>query len=236
MQIKDKVVIVTGASHGIGASVAHRLAAKGATLAVAARTAHELKEFEGWYPGSLAVPTDMSKPEDVHNLIEQVHAKFGRIDLLINNAGESLCASIEDTNIDDFRATMELHVFSVLLAMQKTIPIMRKQGGGMILNVSSADLSKGFAAYNSTKHALNTISLAAREELAKDNIIVSLFYPRWTYTYFGWHGRGYLYTLDPHDPTLGLVVDAAGGVATRIIEQIESEEAEVRMEGPRQFR
>ncbi len=111
--------------------------------------------------------------------------------------------------MDDYRAVMELNVFAVLLAMQKTIPIMRKQGGGMILNISSL-VSKNYfptlAAYASTKYALNALSLTAREELQKDNIVVSVFHPKMTATEFGaqcagrkifiesrtpGHGRGY---------------------------------------------
>ncbi len=75
MQIKDKVVIVTGASDGIGLEVARQLSQKGATVVLAARSADKLKKLEGELPGSLAITTDMCKPEDVHNLIQQVHAK-----------------------------------------------------------------------------------------------------------------------------------------------------------------
>ncbi len=230
MQIENKVVIVTGASGGIGLALARLLAQKGATVILAARSASKLKQLEEEIPGSLAIPTDMNRAEDVHNLIHQVHEKFGRIDILINNAGQGLRAPVESIDLDDYRAVMELNVFAALLAMQKTIPIMRKQGGGMILNISSM-VSKNYfpslAAYASTKYALNALSLTARQELQNDNIIVSVFHPKMTATEFGQNSRGEQYSSGAARP--GMVVDTAEAVAERIIEQINSEAAEAHM-------
>jgi short-subunit dehydrogenase len=230
MQIKDKVVIVTGASAGIGLELSRMLAQRGATVVLAARSADKLKQLEREIPGSLAIAADMRKAEDIHNLIDQVQAKFGRIDLLVNNAGQGLRAAIEAIDLDDYRAIMELNVFAVLVAMQKVIPIMRKQGGGMILNVSSL-VSKNYfptlAAYASTKYALNALSLTARQELQKDKIAVSVFHPKMTATEFGHNARGEKYSSAAGRP--GMVVDTAAAVAGRIIAQIESEEAEAQM-------
>ena len=107
--------------------------------------------------------------------------QFGRIDILVNNAGQGLCAPVESIDLGDYRAVMELNVFAVLSAMQAVIPIMRQQGGGMILNVSSV-VSKNYfttiGGYASTKYALNALSLTARQELAKGNIVVSVFHPK----------------------------------------------------------
>ena len=188
MQIKDKFAIVTGASGGIGLAVARLLAQGGATVVLAARSADKLKQLEREIPGSFAVPTDMRKQEDIRQLVQQTEQKFGRIDILINNAGQGLLSPVAAIDLKDYREIMELNVFAVLEAMQAVIPIMRKQGGGTILNVSSL-VSKNYfpqlGGYASTKYALNALSLTARQELASDNIVVSVFHPKMTATEFG---------------------------------------------------
>lgn len=193
MDIKNKVVIVTGASQGIGRATAQELARKGAKVVVAARSADTLRELEEELPDSLAVPTDMTKPEEIKNLVKKTMEKYGRIDILVNNAGRGMYAPIEKIDLSEYRDIMELNVCGPLLAMQEVIPIMRKQGGGTIVNVSSM-VSKnhfpGLAAYASTKYALNALSFTAREELAKDKITVSVVHPKMTATNFGTNALG----------------------------------------------
>ena len=112
--------------------------------------------------------------------------------------------------------------------MQQVIPIMRKQGGGMILNVSSMVTRMYFpnlAAYSSTKYALNSISLTARQELEKDHIVVSVFHPKMTATDFGKNAKGETYDSRAGRP--GMDAESAEDVATAILAQIESEVAEV---------
>ncbi len=172
----------------------------------------------------------MRKPEDIRNLIHHAKDRFGRIDILINNAGQGMRAAVESIDLDDYRAVMELNVFAVLLAMQAVIPIMRQQGGGTILNVGSL-VSKNYfptlGGYASTKYALNALSLTARRELAKNNIIVSVFHPKMTATDFGQNARGEKYSSSAGRP--GILADTPEAVAERIIEQIESEEPEAQM-------
>ena len=230
MDIKDKVVIVTGASEGIGLALARLLSQQGAKVVLSARSADKLKALEQEIPGSLAIPADMRDPEQVRSLFREALAKHGRIDILVNNAGQGLRAAVEAIDLDDYRAVMELNVFAVLRAMQEAIPVMRKQGGGMILNVSSL-VSKNYfptlGGYASTKYALNALSLTARQELEKDNIVVSVFHPKMTATGFGENARGETYVSSVGRP--GMTVDTAEAVAERIVEQIRSEEAEARM-------
>ena len=129
--------------------------------------------------------------------------KFGRIDILVNNAGQGLLSPVETVDLDEYRGIMELNVFAVLVAMQAVIPIMRKRGGGTILNVSSMVSKNTFpmlAAYASTKYALNALSLTARQELAKDSIIVSVFHPKMTATDFGQNALGQKYDSRPAGP------------------------------------
>src|ERR1035437_2504890 len=193
MDVKDKLAIVTGASGGIGLALAIELSNKGAQVVLAARSTDKLKKIESEIPNAYAIPTDMRKIEDVKNMIQKTKEKFGRIDILINNAGQGMSSSVEKINLNDYRDILELNVFGVLEAMQEVIPIMRKQGGGSILNISSL-VSKNYfpnlAAYASTKYALNALSLTGREELKKDNIIISVFHPKMTATDFGKNVKG----------------------------------------------
>jgi short-subunit dehydrogenase len=234
MKIKDKVVVITGASEGIGAALAKLLAAHGATVVLAARRADVLKKMEVGLPNSLAIPTDMRKPEDIVALIKKTIDRFGRIDLLVNNAGQAQYGPVEKADIDEYKSIVELNVYGPLRAMQAVIPQLRKQGGGMILNISSM-VSKnyypGLGTYASTKYALNALSLTARQELAPDNIIVSVFHPRMTATNFGKHsvGERLFEDLGPESARNSAYIDSAEAVAEKILTQIKSEEPESMM-------
>jgi NADP-dependent 3-hydroxy acid dehydrogenase YdfG len=130
MKIKDSVVIVTGASSGIGLETARLLSEQGAHVVLAARSKEKLEQLAGEMPNSVAIPTDMRKLNDITKLVTQTESLFGRVDILVNNAGQGLRAPIEAISLDAYRDIMELNVFSVLEAMQAVIPIMRTQGGG----------------------------------------------------------------------------------------------------------
>jgi short-subunit dehydrogenase len=227
---KDTVAVITGASEGIGEAIARELAGRGAKVVLAARSQDKLDKLAGELPGSWAIAADMRKPEDIRRLISGALEKFGRIDLLVNNAGQGLRAPVESIPLGDYRSVMELNVFAVLDAMQLAIPVMRKQGGGMILNISSM-VSKnyylGLGGYSSTKYALNALSLTARQELAGEGIVVSVFHPRMTATQFGQNARGEQYDSSAGRPGMG--VDTAQDVAREAVRQIESGAPEAMM-------
>ncbi len=188
MKLKDKVVIVTGASAGIGRAAAELLAREGARLVLAARSRSALEELAGRLPDALAVPTDMRDAAAVRRMVAAAREHYGRVDVLINNAGQGIYAAIENADVDAYRAVLELNVVGALVAMQAVIPVMRAQGGGVIVNISSM-VSKNhyphLGAYASTKYALNALSLTARKELEKDGIVVCLMHPQLTETAFG---------------------------------------------------
>jgi len=137
MDIKDKVVIVTGASMGIGEATARALAREGALVVLAARSEEALEKLADELPRSLVVRTDMMREADITNLVQKTMDEFGRVDVLVNNAGQGLYGAVENVNIDDYRKIFELNVIGPLRAMHAVIPIMRKQGGGSIVNISS---------------------------------------------------------------------------------------------------
>ncbi|MEZ5338854.1 MAG: SDR family oxidoreductase [bacterium] len=229
MEIRDAVVIVTGASSGIGEATARILSAEGARLVLAARNAEKLSELAAELPGSLAVPTDIMDSAAVANLVKRTVEHFGHVDILLNNAGQGMRCPVESIRLDDLRYLLELNVVGQVDAMQQVIPQMRSQGGGMIINVSSmlsvVNMPK-LAGYACTKHALNNISRTARQELESDNIRVCLFCPRMTATDFGQNTRG----SDQYDSRAGapgMSVESVETVAEAIVAQMRSEEAEV---------
>lgn len=231
MDIQNKVIVVTGASQGIGKATARLLASHGASVVLSARSKDQLARLEQEIPGSFAVPTDMRNDRDVRQLIEKTIERFGRIDILINNAGQGMWSPVETTDLAQYRELVELNLYGYLRAMQGVIPIMRKNQGGMIVNVSSM-VSRNYypnlAAYASTKYALNALSLTARGELAKDHIIVSLIRPKIVDTGFGKNSAVPEpdFLRDRNNPSAP-PIDTPEFVADKIVELIGSEAAEM---------
>lgn len=237
MEVQDKIVIVTGASMGIGAATAHVFADAGAKLVLAARSADKLEAVANSLPAqaeTLVVPTDMTDKAQVRALIDQAYERFGCIDMVINNAGQAAVGPVATVNPDLYRQIIELNLFGPLYMIQAVVPKMQAQGGGVIINISS-NVSKmaipGIGAYASTKYALNGLSLTARNELADDNIRVVLFHPGMTATDFGKNalsenpGDGPRPTSDQPMPQ----PDSAEEVAQKILEAAITEPAEAGM-------
>lgn len=231
-KVDGKVIIVTGASMGIGLATAKLLAQHGAKVALAARSIDTLNKLTEEIPGSFAVQTDMTNATDIKEMILKVHQHFGRIDVLVNNAGQGLYSAIENVDIDAYNKIFQLNVVGPLIAMQQVIPLMRQQGGGHILNISSL-VSKNYfpmiGAYASTKYALNALSLTARAELEGDNIVVNVMHPGLTATEFGKNSHkseaagAFLADRMAEMPP----ADSAEYIAERIMHAIESERAEI---------
>lgn len=180
MDIQDKVVLVTGASTGIGLATARLLAKNGAKLALNARSKDKLERLAQELPGAAAFPADMSDEGAIREMINKIQMKFGRIDVLVNNAGRGMHSPLESIDIKEYRKLLDLNVVGPLVAMQAAIPVMRQQGGGAIVNISSGTAlmyAPGLSGYSATKRALNGLSLTARGELAGDKITVSVVYP-----------------------------------------------------------
>ena len=229
--IENTVAIVTGASSGIGRATARLLAREGARVALVARSRERLGELASELSGSRPFVTDMTKEARVRKMIRDVRDHFGRIDILVNNAGQGYDAPVELIDIRTFRSIYDLNVIGPVIAMTGVIPLMRAPGGGRILNVSSGTALMhlpGMSPYASSKRALAGISLAARQELAKDNIAVSVIYPYITTTGFEKNTiRAIPVPPDQVEATGPYPPDSAEFVAEKIVEGIRSGEAEI---------
>jgi len=192
MEIDGAVCIVTGASSGIGAAAAVQLSRRGGRVVLAARRADRLTELASGLPGSLAVPTDVTDPDQTAALVQRTLDAFGRVDVLVNNAGQGLHVPLLDLRPDDLRAVFDLNVVAPVVLTQAVVPSMQAHGGGSIVNVSSATslrLFPGLGGYAATKAALNLLSQTARIELGSAGIVVSVVYPSVTATEFHDHLR-----------------------------------------------
>jgi short-subunit dehydrogenase len=197
MDISGKVTIITGASLGIGLATARLFAKEGAKLVLVARSVDKLEALAGELRAqgheALVLPTDMRNTSAIHAMVAQALDHYGRVDILINNAGQAAAGQVATVNPDHYRQIIELNVFGPLHAIQAVVPKMRQGGGGLIINISSMVTKMsipGLGTYASTKAALNMLSDTARGELAPDNIRVITVYPRLTATDFGRNSLG----------------------------------------------
>lgn len=191
MDIKDltgSVVVVTGASSGIGAATARLLYQAGAFPVLAARRADRISELGRELGGALAVRTDVTDRPDIARLIDLTLDRYGRVDGLVNNAGVALHQPLDVLDLDEFARVLEVNVVSVAAMMQAVLPAMRARHSGRIVNISSGTTRMarpGIGAYAATKAAVNQLSAVARQELAADGIAVCLVVPFITATEFG---------------------------------------------------
>jgi NADP-dependent 3-hydroxy acid dehydrogenase YdfG len=218
IDLAGKTVIVTGASSGMGASTARLLYAAGAYPVLAARRADRLAALSEELGGALAVPTDVTDPAQVGELVTVTLDRYQRIDGLVNNAGASLHGPLDQVNLAEFGRILQLNVVGLLAVTQAVLPAMREQGFGRIVNISSGTTRRvavGLGAYASTKAAVNMLSEVMRQELAGDGIAVSLLLPSITATEFG----DGMFTLGA-SPRPGMVAhspDYVAGVILRLL-------------------
>src|SRR5258708_21951565 len=230
MEIAGKVVLITGASEGIGLATARLCAQQGARLALAARSAEKLEQLTAELPEAIALPTDLRDEHAVRAMVTRTHERYGRLDVLVNNAGQGLHVPIERVDLAQYRAVFELNVVSVIGAMQAAIPLMRAQGGGVIVNVSSGTSKMtlpGVGPYSSTKYALNAITLTARQELPADNIRVGLVDPGITATAFHDHLANAGEWRGPRGQARALALETPEQVAEKLLEAVRTQAAQV---------
>jgi NADP-dependent 3-hydroxy acid dehydrogenase YdfG len=182
--IKDKVVIITGATSGIGEATARLLAAEGAITVLAGRRQDRLdrllSEIEKGGGRALAVETDVTQLESTRLLVDTVHEKYGRIDILFNNAGVMLLGPVIGADLTDWQRMIDTNLFGLIWCTHAVLPYMVKQGSGHIVNTSSVagrTARLGSAVYNLTKWGVNGFTEGLRQELIEHRIRTTLIEP-----------------------------------------------------------
>jgi uncharacterized protein len=178
---RESVVLVTGASSGIGRATALAFAHAGARLAVAARRKELLDEVAAQAGRDvLVLPTDVTRRDEVAACMDAVHQRFGRLDLVVNNAGVLIPGRLDAIVASDLEAMLRVNLFGQLFVMQEALRVMGPRRDGVIVNVASLAGRRGYtplAGYCATKFALVGLTEAVREELAERGIHVALVLP-----------------------------------------------------------
>ncbi len=187
MNVKGKSILITGGAGGLGSVMAKLLAKNGATifildLPVAEKSANELiAEIKKDGGEAYFEPIDGTKEEDWKRVVESVGSKGKRIDVLINNAGINIRKPVEEISMDEWMTMMSVNVGGVFLGIKYSIPVMRSQGGGLIINTSSVCGLIGHKftpeAYTATKGAVTMLTKAIASRYGKDNIRCNSIHP-----------------------------------------------------------
>jgi NAD(P)-dependent dehydrogenase (short-subunit alcohol dehydrogenase family) len=184
MKLSGRVAIVTGAGRGIGAAIATVYAREGASLALAARTVEQLEETEAACRAAgaptLALTTDVRRPADVKHLVEETLARFGQIDVLVNNAGVSRHNYVLDISEEDWDLTFDVNAKGVFLCTQAVLPHMMARHAGRIINVASGAALHGSprkSAYAASKFAVVGFADSIAQEVGPYGISVNTICP-----------------------------------------------------------
>lgn len=182
--IKDKIVVVTGASSGLGEATARLLSAQGATVVLGARRADRLqtlaKNIEASGGTALALQTDVTRREQVTALVDAAVQTYGRIDVMINNAGLMPQAPLEQLKVDEWDRMIDVNLKGVTYGIAAALPHMQQQKSGHFVNVSSVaghKVGPGFAVYSATKFAVRALSEGLRQEVKPYNIRTTVISP-----------------------------------------------------------
>ncbi len=189
MRLLNKIAVVTGAGRGIGKAIALAFAREGAAVVLAGRTLDSLeaaaREIIGSGGRATAVTVDVRKVESIQEMVRQTVDRYGRLDLLVNNAGITMGGASEDLSPDDWRAALETDLYSVFFASQAAARVMIPQGGGNIINISSINgilAAPRRAAYCASKAAVNELTKVLAIEWADRKIRVNAIAPGYVRT------------------------------------------------------
>ncbi|TNC49571.1 SDR family oxidoreductase [Rubellimicrobium rubrum] len=182
--IEGKVVVITGASSGLGEATARHLSEQGATVVLGARRVERIEalaqEIQSQGGKALAVATDVTKAEEVQRLVDEAVEAFGRVDVLLNNAGLMPHSPLERRKIEDWDRTIDVNLKGVLYGIAAVLPHMQRQKAGHIINVSSVaghKVGPGGAVYSATKTAVRVLSEGLRQEVKPHNIRITIISP-----------------------------------------------------------
>jgi NAD(P)-dependent dehydrogenase (short-subunit alcohol dehydrogenase family) len=177
LPLDGHVVAITGASRGIGQAMSRAAAAAGARVAMLARTSAHLDEAAAGIPGALAVPVDLTFSSEIYAAFAKIDREFGRLDVLVNNAAMASAALVEDVEDEEVLAQLKTNFLAAVFCARSAIPLMRRTGGGAIVNVSSESAQDPFpylSVYGASKAALEAWTRALAHELQPDAIRVAL--------------------------------------------------------------
>ncbi len=182
--IAGKVVVITGASSGLGAATARLLSEQGAVVALGARRTDRIQaladELNGKRGKAIAVETDVTQYGQVKNLVDTAVKTYGRIDIMINNAGLMPQSLLESLRIEDWDRMIDVNIKGVLYGIAAALPYMKEQKFGHFINVSSVaghKVGPGGAVYSATKHAVRALSEGLRQEVKPYNIRTTVISP-----------------------------------------------------------
>jgi len=183
-QLQDKVALVTGASSGIGEATALALARAGARVAIAARRRDRLDGVAGRIADlrseSLVLEADLARPEEAESIVARTVDRWGRLDVLVNNAGVMLLSPVDRARVEDWRRMLDLNLLGLMAATRAALPHMRRQNDGHVVNISSTAgrvANPDASVYAATKFGVGAFSEALRREVYRDNIRVTIVEP-----------------------------------------------------------
>ncbi|HEV7475711.1 MAG TPA: SDR family oxidoreductase [Pyrinomonadaceae bacterium] len=193
MELSGKVAIVTGGTKGIGRSIAEALVSEGVSVCISARSRNEIDQTVSELMALnkakvIGTVCDVRNHAQIKSLFELTASELGGVDILVNNAGIGVFGLVEEMAPEDFRAVLETNLFGVFYCCHEAIPLMKRRGGGYIINISSlagANPHPQMAAYNASKFGLNGFSEALMQEVRHDGIKVSYIMPGSVNTEFG---------------------------------------------------
>jgi NADP-dependent 3-hydroxy acid dehydrogenase YdfG len=182
--IRGKVVVITGASSGMGEAAAKHLSALGATVVLGARRGDRIqklaKEIQAKGGKALAIAMDVTQREQVKGLVDSAVEQFGRVDVILNNAGVMPLSPMDRLNVDEWDKMIDVNIKGVLNGIAAVLPVMKEQKSGQIINTSSVaghKIFNGSAVYSATKYAVRALTEGLRMEVKPYNIRTSIICP-----------------------------------------------------------
>lgn len=215
MNLQGKVAIITGASSGIGEAIALQLAEQGVQVVLSARRVERLENLARKIEeksNAFVVQADVTKKEEVENVVKKAQEAFGRIDFLINNAGVMYRSFLKNDHVEEWEKMIDVNIKGVLYGIHAVLPKLIEQGSGHIVNVSSVaghEISRSNVVYGATKYAVRGLSMGLEKELAKTGVRVTNVSPGMVETELSGHttdeevleiSRNHQSTVNPLEP------------------------------------
>ncbi|SDJ17394.1 SDR family oxidoreductase [Salimicrobium halophilum] len=183
--LQNKTAIITGASSGIGKAIAHHLASHGANVVLAARRSEKLKELsdevkKDYSVDTKVIETDVTKKEDLENLVKETKEAFGSVDIFVNNAGVMLLSFLKNDHVDEWEQMVDVNIKGVLFGIHASLPTMIEQESGHVINISSVaghEVFPSSAVYSATKYAVRALSMGMEKELSSTGVRVTNISP-----------------------------------------------------------